>query len=507
MTNTKQYEGIPFFINSGTRVSADKLPRVQNAVYARFRTIDVWMERYKKGQEVEKAIKDKQEGVVKNVNLMYAYNAYQSFLQQSLLSLRDSFRLSTDDFHVDTDRPTEILKSYLDAINTQNDLLIDDAILYGCSAILLDVDFDNNGDPMILCNRVRSERLIYDFEQPGVGLFNIRITPELAYKLDFIPENYRMELYNRAIANAERVTRLNVFVGELVVDGKLDTYLVLIYQRHVIYAEKNRELTSLRAISIYDKNNDCSPIYTVLRASELSKDCFQTVFDYNQEIVSPIRASNWNISNSAWEEAKRTRFLKMPGQAVGQLQTLLPGDLDINGLLQIQGAYQDLAQQASGLNEYTLGTTTGSVRTYGEAMMLADSAAGIMNILANKLKQKLILPILEDILEVLKLSMAPPKTDLFPDSLQVDLDIVKDQQDSNMLISLINMPMFGAVIQGLNGVEALQLFRWILNKLHISGTESIFSTVIGNNINNKPTIGTQMQQVPQQQNVQQQQTR
>ena len=155
MTNTKQYEGIPFFINSGTKVSDDKLPRVQSAVYARFRTIDVWMERYKKGQEVEKAIKDKQEGVVKNVNLMYAYNAYQSFLQQSLLSLRDSFRLFTDDFHVDIDRPTEILKSYLDAINTQNDLLIDDAILYGCSAILLDVDFDNNGDPMILCNRVR----------------------------------------------------------------------------------------------------------------------------------------------------------------------------------------------------------------------------------------------------------------------------------------------------------------------------------------------------------------
>ena len=506
MTKTKQYDGLPFFIGSGTKIQKENIPNVQSAIYQRFRTIDVWMERYKKGREIEQAIKDKEQGVVKNVNLMYAYNAYQKFLQQSLLSLRDVFRLYSENFRVDVNRPTTIMKSYLDAITQQNDLLIDDAILYGCASILLDVDVDDDGNPMILCNRIRSEKIIYDYEQPGVALFNIRITPEVAHKLDFLPDNYRQELFNRAVANAERVTKLNVFVGELVVDGKLDNYIALIYQRHVIYAEKNRALTSVRSVSLYDKNNDCSPIYTVLRASELSQDSIKMMFDYNDEIVNPIRSSNWKIDANAWEEAKRTRFLKLPTQAVGQIQTLLPGNLDVSSLLGVQDLYSNLAQQAAGLNEYTMGEASGSVRTYGEAMMLADSASGIMNILANKIKQKLILPILQDILEVLKITMAPPKSDIFPDDLQVDLDIVKDQQESNMLVSLINMPMFGAVIQGLNGIEALQLFRWILNKLHISGTESIFSTVIGNNINNRPTIGTQMQtqQVPQQQQQRQQ---
>ena len=50
-------------------------------------------------------------------------------------------------------------------------------------------------------------------------------------------------------------------------------------------------------------------------------------------------------------------------------------------------------------------------------------------------------------------------------------------------MSLINMPMFGAVIQGLDSVQALQLFRWILEKLHISGTASVFDTLTTNAVN------------------------
>ena len=116
-------------------------------------------------------------------------------------------------------------------------------------------------------------------------------------------------------------------------------------------------------------------------------------------------------------------------------------------------------------------------------MMLADSASGILNILSNKLKQQLLLPILQDILEILKVS-TQGQTDLFHDSLSVDTDIAKDQQEVNTLLSLINMPMFGAVIQGLQPMQALLLFRWILEKLHITGTSSIFDTMINNTLNN-----------------------
>ena len=45
------------------------------------------------------------------------------------------------------------------------------------------------------------------------------------------------------------------------------------------------------------------------------------------------------------------------------------------------------------------------------------------------------------------------------------------------------MPMFGAVIQGLQPVQALMLFRWILEKLHISGINSVFDDMITNTIN------------------------
>lgn len=495
MTEVKSYEGLPFFIGSGQRVSEKLLPEVTGAIRARFRDVSIWADRYFKGLEIEKAIKSKNEGVVKNVNTMYAYNAYQKFLQTSLLSLKDTFRIYSDDFRVDIDRPTAILKGYLEALQTQNSLIANDAILYGSAAILLDVYLDKDQLPNIQVNRVDGKKFIYDYEQPGVGLFSIRITPEIAYKLDFLPENYKMEMYNRSISSAERTTYIRVFVGDLVVNNKLDTYVAIVYHEQVIYAEKGRELTYLRAVSIYDKNNDFSPIYTVLRATELSKQSIQTIFDYSDQVVNPIRVIPWNLNAEEYKKAQRTKFLKYPSAAIGQLQTLLPGQLDANGIMQIQQLYQTLAQQAAGLNEYTLGEAGGSVRTYGEAMMLADSASGIMNILANKIKTKLILPVLQDILEILKIALAPPISDMFPESLQIDLDIAKDQQESNMLMALINMPMFGAVIQSLDGIQAFQVFRWILNKLHISGVDSLINTSIDNTVNQRPTINTAQQQI------------
>ena len=117
-------------------------------------------------------------------------------------------------------------------------------------------------------------------------------------------------------------------------------------------------------------------------------------------------------------------------------------------------------------------------------MMLADSASGILNIMSNKIKQQLIIPCLADILEILKIALEG-QTDIFDASLYVDTDIAKDQQEANLLLSLINMPMFGAVIQGLQGPQALQLFRWILEKLHISGTSSVFDSLITNAVSNE----------------------
>lgn len=480
------YDGLPFFIGTGTKVSQDKLPSVQNAIYARIRDIDQWRERFRKGEEVRKAIIDRQSGAVQNVNMTFAYNAYFKYLHQSLLSLRDSFRLSSDNYTNDVERPTTIIKSYLDALQEQNGLLIDDAIIYGCAATVMDVNLDTDTpEPQILLNRVESKAIFYDFEQPGVGVFTIRITPELAAKYTFLTEYRRKQLYNKAIASADCVAHIRVFVGELKVDDKLDNYVALIYQRQVIYAERGRDLTVLRAVSINDKNYDCSPLYTVLKATEISRDVYKLLFDYNEEMVNPIRACTFKMDANVWEEAKKTRFLKMP--LAGQTVTpLLPGSLDVNGLVQIQTNLQVLSQQAAGLNDYTLGESQGSVRTAAEAMMLADSASGILNILANKLKQQLILPMLADVLEILKVALQDV-TDLFPEGLKIDLDIAKDQQEANLLLSLINMPMFGAVIQGLNSVQALQLFRWILEKLHISGTASIFNSLIENTITNTNT--------------------
>lgn len=477
------YEGLPFFIGTGTKVNKDILPNVQNAIQARCRDITQWRDRLYKGEEVRKAIIARTSGAVQNVNMTFAYNAYFKFLHQSLLSLRDSFRISSNDYTVDVERPKTILKSYLDALQEQNDLLIDDAIIYGCAATVMDVNLETKTpEPQILLNRVESKAIFYDFEQPGAGMFTIRITPELAYKYTFLEEYRRMQLYNKAIASADCVAHIRVFIGELVVDGKLDNYVALIYQRQVIYAEKGRDLTVLRAVSINDKNFDCSPLYTVLKATEISQDVYKLLFDYNEEMVNPIRACTFKMDANVWEEAKKTRFLKMP--LAGQTVTpLLPGNLDINGLVNIQQSIQVLSQQAAGLNDYTLGESQGSVRTAAEAMMLADSASGILNILANKLKSQLILPMLEDILEILKIALQDV-TDIFPDSLYIDTDIAKDQQEANMLMSLINMPMFGAVIQGLDSIQALQLFRWILEKLHISGTSSVFDSLIDNAISN-----------------------
>lgn len=478
----EQYEGLPFFIGTGVKVQQEKLSGVQNAIYRRFRNINDWAERYTRGIRVKKAIKDDKAGAVQNVNMMYAYNAYYKFLHQSLLSLKDSFRISASKFQVDIERPTSIMKSYLEALQLQNDLIIDDAILYGCAAILTDVYLEPGQEPQILLNRVKSAKLVYDFEQPGVGCFTIRITPELAYKYTFLSEYRRMQLYNRSISDAESVAELRVFVGELVVNNKLDNYLALIFDKQVIYAERNRDLTYLRAVSINDKNDDYSPIYTAMKASELSRDTYKLIFDYNEENVNPIRAGAFNLDTTAWEEAKRTRYLKL--QPIGtELQTLLPGQLDLASLITVQENIQTLAQQATGLNEYTLGQATGSVRTLGEAMMLSDSASGILNILSNKIKQQLILPILEDVLEILKIA-TEDITDIFDESLHIDVDIAKDQQEVQVLMNLINMPMFGAVIQGLDSTQAIQLFRWILEKLHITGTASVFDALIENSNNN-----------------------
>ena len=477
------FDGLPFYIGSGTKISEDRLPEVQNAIGRRTRDISQWRDRYFKGKQVKKAIHDDKAGAVQNVNMMFAYNAYFKFLHQSLTSLRDSFRLGATNFQVDIERPTTVLKSYLDALQTQNDLIVDDAITYGCASLLLDIDLDT-GEPQpgIMLNRVQSGKIIYDFEQPGSGIFTIRVTPELAYKYTFLSQYNRQVLFNKAIASAESVAEIRVFVGELVVNGKMDDYVVMIFQRRVIYAEKGRSLTTLRAISINDKNDDYSPIYTVLKASEISRDVYKLIFDYNDEVTNPIRTGAWNIDSNAWEEARRTRYLKLSPVANSQLNALLPGNLNIEGLVSIQNQIQLLSQQATGLNDYTKGESTGSVRTAAEAMMLSDSASGILNILANKIKSQLILPCLADILEILKVTLSE-FTDIFDDSLYVDVDIAKDQQEANLLMSLINMPMFGAVIQGLDSVQALQLFRWILEKLHISGTASVFDTLTTNAVN------------------------
>ena len=477
------FDGLPFYIGSGTKISEDRLPEVQNAIGRRTRDVSQWRDRYFKGKQIKKAIHDDEAGAVQNVNMMFAYNAYFKFLHQSLTSLRDSFRLGTSNFQVDIERPTTVLKSYLDALQTQNDLIVDDAITYGCASLLLDIDLDT-GEPQpgIMLNRVQSGKIIYDFEQPGSGIFTIRVTPELAYKYTFLSQYNRQVLFNKAIASAESVAEIRVFVGELVVNGKMDDYVVMIFQRRVIYAEKGRSLTTLRAISINDKNDDYSPIYTVLKASEISRDVYKLIFDYNDEVTNPIRTGAWNIDSNAWEEARRTRYLKLSPVANSQLNALLPGNLNIEGLVSIQNQIQLLSQQATGLNDYTKGESTGSVRTAAEAMMLSDSASGILNILANKIKSQLILPCLADILEILKVTLSE-FTDIFDDSLYVDVDIARDQQEANLLMSLINMPMFGAVIQGLDSVQALQLFRWILEKLHISGTASVFDTLTTNAVN------------------------
>lgn len=478
------YDGLPFFIGSGTKVSEDKLPDVQNAVGRRTRDVSEWRNRYYKGLEIRKSMHDREAGAVQNVNMMYAYNAYFKFLHQSLSSLRDSFRINSSDFTVDVERPTTVLKSYLDALQNQNDLLADDAITFGCAALLLDVDLDNGQpQPGIMLNRVRSSKIIYDFEQPGSGIFTIRVTPELAFKYKFLSEYNRMNIFNRANASAESVAELRIFVGDLVVNGKMDSYLVVIFDRRVVYAETNRDLTILRAVSVNDRNDDFSPIYTVLKASEISRDVYKLIFDYNEEVTNPIRTGSWNLDANAWEEARRLRYLKLSPVANAQLSALLPGTLDINGLVAIQTQIQELSQQATGLNDYTLGESQGSVRTAAEAMMLADSASGILNIMSNKIKQQLIIPCLADILEILKVALEG-QTDIFDASLYVDTDIAKDQQEANLLLSLINMPMFGAVIQGLQGPQALQLFRWILEKLHISGTSSVFDSLITNAVNN-----------------------
>jgi len=482
MTRTKEYDGIPFFIKTGTTISKDKLPEVQNAIRMRLRNTDIWRDRCMKGEEIQKAMRSREAGAVQNINMMYAYNAYQKFLTQSLLSLKDTFRISTNNYRIDVERPTEILRNYLSGLQFENSLLADDSITYGCAALLLDVDITEQV-PKVLLNRVQSKYLIYDFEQPGSMVFTIRITPEIAYKLDFLTDTQRKVLYNKASASAENVANIRVFVGELVVDNELSNYIAIIYKQQVYYAEKNRNFTIAKAVSIYDKNNDFSPIYTVLKASEISRDNLQMILDYNNEIVNPIKTGPYNLSATAWQEAQRTRWLKLP--AVGNpIQSILPGELDVNGLVSIQQQLQTLAQQAAGLNDYTLGEATGSVRTYGEAMMLADSASGIMNILANKLKQKLILPMLQEILEILKLA-TEGISDIFDNSLYIDTDIIKDQQESNLLMSMINMPMFGSIVQGMDSVQALQLFRWILEKMHISGTESIFSTLISSAANNQ----------------------
>ena len=108
------FEGLPFFIGTGTKVSEDNLQNVQNAIGARCRDISNWRNRYDKGLRIRKAIQDDEAGAVKNVNMQFAYNAYFKFLHQSLFSLRDSFRISTNDYRVDVERPTTIVRSYLE---------------------------------------------------------------------------------------------------------------------------------------------------------------------------------------------------------------------------------------------------------------------------------------------------------------------------------------------------------------------------------------------------------
>ena len=81
---TTQYEGLPFFIHTGKSVSKKDLGAVESSIYARLRNTDIWRERYYKGCEVLKAIKDRGNGAVQNINMLYAYNAYQKYLTQHL---------------------------------------------------------------------------------------------------------------------------------------------------------------------------------------------------------------------------------------------------------------------------------------------------------------------------------------------------------------------------------------------------------------------------------------
>ena len=123
--------------------------------------------------------------------------------------------------------------------------------------------------------------------------------------------------------------------------------------------------------------------------------------DYNTnnlDMKSDMNTVNFNTQDNnkiTNKEAEITKYLKLPSTYTSQLGALLPGQLDVNGLISIQTSTQLLSQQATGLNEYTLGESGGSVRTLGEAMMLADSASGILNILSNKIKQQLICLIIE----------------------------------------------------------------------------------------------------------------
>ena len=46
MTEVKQFDGLPFFINSGTRVSEEKFPEIQAAIERRTRGSREWLTRY-----------------------------------------------------------------------------------------------------------------------------------------------------------------------------------------------------------------------------------------------------------------------------------------------------------------------------------------------------------------------------------------------------------------------------------------------------------------------------
>lgn len=488
------YEGIPLFIGTGTKIDKKDYPKITSAVIERLRFMPLWRSRNEKGIELLKAMQDEEEGSIKNIQLTRAFNAYKAFLKQSFASVEQSFRVTTDKTTTDVERPQKILGGYLKAINQDIGKITNDLITYGSCGILLDVAIEKEELPSILVNRIPQGKICYDFENKGACVFSVYLTPEELFKLDFIDQNLRNNVYGtslrarlntRSSENSEtyKAIELRCFVGELVVNSKLDSYIAFIANGQVIYAERKRELTVARCESFNEKNTDFSPIFSVLKSAQFSQDTFKIIMDFIDETANPVITTSSERDAQAIAQAKRTKLLKLSQTALSQLGKLPEGQLDITSLTGLQQYIENLSRDSVGLNDYTLGNTQGTVRTLGEAMMLADSATGVLNEVADCFKVKVLLPVLKDILEILK-EITKELFDIFPSELDIDLDLVKDSREAQIILQLTSSPMFSALINNLKPEQTIMFIRWMFQKMHIAGTSDLFDQVL-NNIFNK----------------------